>query len=206
MAYTSSILMDIDKGLYSRKQQILIAGAKLFHKNGFKGTTLQSIAQEIGIEGPSLYNHIKSKNEILSTLLLTNAQEFSDRMQEIKSSSEKALQKLERLISLHIELTLKNPDAMALMLNEWVHLEKADRTKYVKLRDEYDNDFQSILVNSIDEGDLVETEINLMRFMILSSLRSLYAWTAKYHSFNRIELEVSVKSLILNGVLKNKNL
>ncbi|MAX80129.1 MAG: TetR family transcriptional regulator [Crocinitomicaceae bacterium] len=195
-------IMDIDKGLYSRKQQILIAGAKLFHKKGFKGTTLQAIAQEIGIEGPSLYNHIKSKNEILSTLLLSNAQEFYDRMLEIKSTSETALQKLERLISLHIELTLKNPNAMALMLNEWVHLDAEDKTKYVNLRDSYDNDFQGILAQSIAEGDVADLEIDLMRFMMLSSLRSLYAWCAKYKNFNRVELEVTVKSVILNGILK----
>jgi len=188
--------------LYSRKQQILNAGAKLFHKNGFKGTTLQAIASEIGMEGPSLYNHIKSKNEILSILLLSNAQEFCDRMQEIKTSSENTLQKLERVISLHIELTLKNPDAMALMLNEWVHLAKTDQEKYVTLRDRYDDDFQEILVQSIEEGVVINREINLLRFMMLSSLRSLYAWCAKYKSFNRVELEVSVKAIILHGILK----
>ena len=193
--------MESNPELHSRKQQIHHTAARLFRKNGFKGTSLQAIAEEMGIKTPSLYNHISSKNEILSHLLLTNAKTFQLRMEEIQSAPLDSLQKLDRIISLHIELTLQNPDAMGLMLNEWVHLEPEEKKWYQNLREAYEMHFLGILQDCMDKKQLVQMDPNLMLFIILSTLRSLYAWCTRYKDFNRIELEKSIKRGILEGIL-----
>ncbi|WP_422354675.1 TetR/AcrR family transcriptional regulator [Roseivirga pacifica] len=193
--------MKVTEGLQSRKQQILEEAAKLFRNYGFKGTSLQQIAKKVGMEGPSLYNHISSKNEILSHLLMTNARIFHERITEIQTSSLGAIDKLDRVISLHIELTVANPDAMALMLHEWAHLEPAEKQEYVSLRDCYEREFQSILEQNIAEEKVVQMDVHFMMFMILSTLRSLYAWCAKYRDYNRLELEQNIKQGVLKGIL-----
>lgn len=193
--------MKINEGLQSRKQQILEEAARLFRKKGFKGTSLQQIAQAVGMESPSLYNHIKSKQELLSILLMGNARLFNQRIQEIHDSRLSVLDKIDRVISLHIELTVNNPDAMSLMLNEWTHLEDVDKLEYVKLRDSYENQFKQILEQAMDNGEVVHMDLNFMMFMILSTLRSLYAWCARYRNYNRLEMEAYLKQGILKGIL-----
>lgn len=193
--------MKINEGLQSRKQQILEEAARLFRKKGFKGTSLQQIAQVVGMESPSLYNHIKSKQELLSILLMGNARLFNQRIQEIHDSRLSVLDKIDRVISLHIELTVNNPDAMSLMLNEWTHLEEVDKLEYVKLRDSYENQFKQILEQAMDNGEVVHMDLNFMMFMILSTLRSLYAWCARYRNYNRLEMETYLKQGILKGIL-----
>lgn len=193
--------MKINEGLQSRKQQILEEAARLFRKKGFKGTSLQQIAQAVGMESPSLYNHIKSKQELLSILLMGNARLFNQRIQEIHDSRLSVLDKIDRVISLHIELTVNNPDAMSLMLNEWTHLEDVDKLEYVKLRDSYESQFKQILEQAMDNGEVVHMDLNFMMFMILSTLRSLYAWCARYRNYNRLEMETYLKQGILKGIL-----
>lgn len=193
--------MKTTDGLRSRKQQILEEAAKLFRTRGFKGTSLQQIAERVGMEGPSLYNHIRSKHELLSILVMTNARVFNDRISEIHSSSLSSMDKIDRVISLHIELTVVNPDAMSLMLSEWTHLESEERVEYVKLRDSYENQFKQILEQSMSEGEVVKMDVNFMMFMILSTLRSLYAWCARYRNYNRLEMETYLKQGILKGIL-----
>ena len=188
-------------GLTSRKQQILEEAAKLFRTRGFKGASLRQIAEKVGMEGPSLYNHIKSKHELLSILVMSNARQFNDRISEIHSSSLSSLDKIDRVISLHIELTLVNPDAMALMLSEWTHLESEERLEYVRLRDSYESQFKEILEQAMSDGDVVQMDVNFMLFMILSTLRSLYAWCARYKNYNRLEMEAYLKQGILKGIL-----
>ncbi|MBP8764383.1 MAG: helix-turn-helix transcriptional regulator, partial [Ferruginibacter sp.] len=39
--------------------------AMLFRKNGFTSTSMQHIAAELGVEAPSLYNHITGKAQLL---------------------------------------------------------------------------------------------------------------------------------------------
>ena len=53
----------------STKQKILDTSLKLFASNGYKATTVREIAKAIGIEQSALYNHFKSKDEILESII-----------------------------------------------------------------------------------------------------------------------------------------
>lgn len=49
-------------------RQILDAAAGLFAREGFDGVPMRKIAQSVGVRESSLYNHFKSKQDILETL------------------------------------------------------------------------------------------------------------------------------------------
>lgn len=51
------------------RQAILTAASRLFAANGFAGTSLQNIADEIGVTRPALYYYFRSKDEILASLV-----------------------------------------------------------------------------------------------------------------------------------------
>ncbi len=55
----------------SKKDVITQKAAALFMKKGFHSTSMRDIAEAIGVEAPSLYNHIESKSEILKDICLT---------------------------------------------------------------------------------------------------------------------------------------
>ncbi|SDN00065.1 TetR/AcrR family transcriptional regulator [Acetanaerobacterium elongatum] len=55
------------KGLETQ-QQILEAASDLFARNGYEGVSVREIAEKVGIKESSLYNHFKSKSDILETL------------------------------------------------------------------------------------------------------------------------------------------
>src|SRR4051812_25734825 len=52
-----------------RSQDLWEAALTLFAERGYRGTTVRDIAQELGIQGPSLYNHMRSKQEILRDIM-----------------------------------------------------------------------------------------------------------------------------------------
>jgi AcrR family transcriptional regulator len=49
--------------------EILEHATRLFAERGYEGTTLQDIAEAIGITRPGLYNYIRSKEELLAALV-----------------------------------------------------------------------------------------------------------------------------------------
>lgn len=51
------------------KNAVLDVSLRLFAVNGYKATSVRDIAGELGIKQSALYNHFKSKDEILSTLI-----------------------------------------------------------------------------------------------------------------------------------------
>ena len=54
----------------SHKDLIVSKAASLFKEKGFKASSMRHLAESLGIEAASLYNHISSKNELLHTILL----------------------------------------------------------------------------------------------------------------------------------------
>jgi len=55
----------------STKEKILETALTLFAKNGYNGTSMEQIAQNVGIKAPSLYKHFKGKEDILNSLIDT---------------------------------------------------------------------------------------------------------------------------------------
>ncbi len=52
----------------STKQKIFEASLNLFSKEGYNGVSMREIAKNVGIKESSIYNHYKSKDEILRSL------------------------------------------------------------------------------------------------------------------------------------------
>ena len=49
----------------STKEKILDAALTLFAENGYDGTSVEQIANIVGIKAPSLYKHYKGKEDIM---------------------------------------------------------------------------------------------------------------------------------------------
>ncbi len=51
-----------------RKEEIIYATLELASQRGLKAISMSQIAEKVGIKAPSLYNHFKSKDEILKAM------------------------------------------------------------------------------------------------------------------------------------------
>ena len=53
----------------SRRAQILAAAAERFARYGFHGVSIDDIGAAVGISGPALYRHFRSKEAMLAEML-----------------------------------------------------------------------------------------------------------------------------------------
>lgn len=51
------------------KEKIIIVALDLFSKYGYDGVGMELLAKTVGIKGPSIYAHFKSKEEIFNTII-----------------------------------------------------------------------------------------------------------------------------------------
>lgn len=184
----------------TRKTEILQTTARLFRKKGYKATSMRAIAEEVGIKAASIYNHFRSKQEMLEVLLMDIAEQFTAGMSEIDSTGKEATKKLSQLIELHVKLTVEYTDAIALIAAEWVHLEEPAKSEYLTLRTTYEKAFKSILEQGkvTNQFQQVDTEIAL--FSILSTLRWLYSWYSRNKQYDVEKLKDQIKTCLLNGI------
>lgn len=186
----------------SRRTEILEKAAFLFHKKGYSATSVRDIAREMGMESASLYNHIKSKQEILQAHLLPLAKRYVKGINEIEASPLNSLQKLERIIADQVRITIENTDGVSLIPSEWVHLDGGTLEEFITLRNDYEKTFKSILKQAIDDGHLKKVDVEIATFSILSTLRLLFSWYSKNKEINPLALENELVTNLIGG-LKN---
>ena len=185
----------------TRKEEIVIVAAKLFKEKGYSAVSMRDIAQQMDIKAASLYNHIKSKQEILSSLVLHVAREFTNSTQTITSQDGTALQRLKKLIEVHIDVTLHHADAIAALNNDWMHLDGQDLLDFIAMRDQYEENFRSIIKQGIQTQQIKAKEPEVILFSILSTLRTLYLWNEKRGKLEVNVLKKELVAVLISGIV-----
>ena len=185
----------------TRKEEIIQTSTILFKQRGFSAVTMRDIAKAMGIKAASLYNHINSKQEILSDIIISLAEQFTQQMKVIKNSNENNIDKLKQIVALHVDITSNNPYGMASLNNDWMHLEN-ELEYYLKLRKDYENDFRIIIEKGIEDSELVKGNSEVMIFSMLSTLRSLYIWLPKKEDLDIQKFTNELSLVLINGINK----
>lgn len=185
----------------TRKEEIVTVAATLFKEKGFSAVSMRDIAQKMDIKAASLYNHIKGKQEILSTLVLEVANEFTNSMEIISSETLTPLDGIRKIIELHIDITVNHAEAIAALNNDWMHLDGQDLLDFIKMRDQYEANFRSIIKKGIDAGEIKPKHPEVILFSILSTLRTLYLWNEKRGKLEVNVLKKELVSVLISGIV-----
>lgn len=183
-----------------RKEEIIQTASTLFNTMGYKNVTMRVLADEIGIKAASLYNHIASKQEILSAILISLAEQFTSSMESIISKDLTPLEKIKSIIVHHIEITLNDPNATAASQNDWIYLEGDDLVYFKQMRKSYEQNFKTIIEVGIACGEIKEVNSETMLFSILTTLRSLYIWFSRQEQMNKEKLKKDMINVLLDGI------
>jgi len=185
----------------SRKEEIIFVASRLFNDKGYKAVSMRDIAKAMDIKAASLYNHINGKQEILSEIILKVAEEFTVGMKKVVSKNSAAIDKIEKVIEMHIDITVNHSEALAALNNDWMHLESEDLKAFVKMREDYEENLRSIIKQGIEAGEIKPYHPEVILFSILSTLRTLYLWYQKRGKLDVNILKKDMVSVLIKGII-----
>jgi AcrR family transcriptional regulator len=185
-----------------RKEEIIATASSLFRNKGYNAVSMRLLAQEVGIKAASLYNHIDSKQEILAHIILGVAQRFTDGMKVVKTLQADPLEKIRKVILLHIDITLDDPEGMESLQNNWMHLEGESMVAYKESRNAYEENLRNIIREGISTGHIRNVNPELLIYSMLSALRYLYIWYPRQKDIDPEKLKEEMMVVILQGVEK----
>ncbi|MEM7372577.1 MAG: TetR/AcrR family transcriptional regulator [Bacteroidota bacterium] len=189
------------------REQFIEESLKLFHQRGYKATTIREIAQQLNIEAATIYNYIKSKQELLDSLLFEIANKFQSGIRNIATSSYSPLEQIKLLIAMNVRLTVENPYHVSLLVNEWKHLDEARLLEFLDNRNSYEQQFQAIIAAGIEQKELRPMELELATHTILSAIRWLFSWyTPEKAHLNPFDIEKQMIDFVLKGIAVREDL
>ena len=141
----------------STKEKILDAALTLFSENGYDGTSVEQIANIVGIKAPSLYKHYKGKEDILNALI-DSAETRYEEMFGSENNIGKVPQSREEFIRVTMErisFTMRNPiirKIRMLLVQEQFRNERISEVTTRHQLDGIQRMFAKIIKGMMDEG------------------------------------------------------
>jgi TetR/AcrR family transcriptional regulator, cholesterol catabolism regulator len=186
----------------SKKELILRRAAAMFREKGFAATSMRDLAEMVGIEAASLYNHIRSKNEILEAICFDVANIFFTNMETIESSSKNSIGKIEDLLRFHIRQMVENYEEVYVSDREWKHLEEPYLSNFQSQRRNYRKKFAAIINEGIDKNEIRKIDAPTAVLIILHAISGIESWHRSKAKISAEELEENMLKIMIDGLRK----
>lgn len=186
----------------SKKELILRRAAAMFREKGFAATSMRDLAEMVGIEAASLYNHIRSKNEILEAICFDVANIFNTNIETIEASNQKSITKIDNLLRFHIRQMVENYEEVYVSDREWKHLDEPYLSNFQTQRRNYRKKFAAIIEEGIVKNEIRKIDAPTAVLIILHAVSGIESWHRSKAKINAQELEDNMVMIMIDGLRK----
>jgi len=188
----------------SRKDVIVRKAATLCREKGYKAASMRDLAEAVGVEAASLYNHIKSKSELLHELVFSVANKFVLKMDEIESENISSLEKMEKLLRFHITEMINNYEEVYVSDREWKHLSDPYLSNYQNQRRVYRKRIAAIIEEGIRNKEIKTIDAPTVVLIFLHAVSGIESWHRSTKKITANELEQNMVTILIDGLKLTK--
>lgn len=163
----------------NRDAEIVQAAIRVFHAKGFAASTMQDVADAVGVLKGSLYHYISSKEDLLFRILQESHAQAAALKDEVAALDLSALERLRIYLERTYLWYLTNVERVSVYLNQQRHLTGENRTAMRLQAREFEQFLRELLAEAKGSGAVApEVDLKLATFFILGALNSIPRW---YH-------------------------
>lgn len=183
------------------RADVVQAAGRLFAERGYHGTSMRDLGRELGLQGSSLYSHIRSKEDLLVDVVQRAAELFEASAAKAMATEGTHRNRLRTLIAGHVDVLLDHVDEARTFLNEARALDGPNRARVVTARDAYEAQFRQVLADGVADGEFRPgLDPAVTGILLLSILNSVDRW---YRSEGRLDRDALVGEILdfaLHGI------
>lgn len=185
-----------------RREEIIAAAVQLFHEKGYASTSMQDIADAVGLLKGSLYHYITGKEELLYEIHERfMAVIFAKAATREQADGLSSRQRLEAIIT----------DLLELMRDYRAYVEVFFRERYAvrgprwdaihQKREEYEALVREIVQQGQSDGSFrIDLDYKVVTFGLFGMCNWCYQWMQPDGKYSALEIASMFTSLLLDGL------
>lgn len=177
------------------------AALALIYRKGYEAITLRQLADAVGIQPGSLYNHVRNKQDILFDLVHDHMTTLLAEVEQAVPVGATPLAQLEGFITFHVTYHITRREQVFIANSELRSLEAGNHAVIVGLRKRYEGVLIDILRRGGQDGSLRVDEATIAAYAILSMLTGICSWYQPGGRKSAEQLVTLHRDLILRGVV-----
>jgi AcrR family transcriptional regulator len=161
----------------AREAEIYRAAAQIFHRKGYAATSLQDIADEVGILKGSLYYYIDSKEDLLYGITKSIHDDSMALLKQVQAMDATPAQRLRSLIELHVARFGRNLTMIRVFYVEYGALQGARKAPIVRDRRRYQAFVEQLIAEGQQAGEFCpDLDPFVAANALLTMANSIYMW------------------------------
>ncbi len=184
-----------------KRERTLAVASELFYERGYENTSLDAIAERMGVTKPFIYAHFTSKAELLGEISARGIASALAALDGVLTSSKNtATERLAEVGKRFVVAVLRSQRDIAIMTREEKNLAPEDFHRISELRREFDRKLMRLLDDGVATGEFHLADTRMATLAIGGLVSWAYVW---YRPGGRLTLEqtsVQLTDLILGMV------
>lgn len=184
-----------------RRAEILHAALRAFREKGYHGTTLEDIADRLGVRKAALYHYFPDKEALLYACHAAGLAEVHRHVEEARARHAGAREQLAYLIREHVRVMTDTLAGSSLAF-EVSALSPAHQAEVIDARDRYERALRDVIVQGIAAGEFHDVDPKIPVFAILGAINWIARWYRPEGSFHAAELGQQFADQLVGGLAR----
>ncbi len=167
-----------------KREALLRAAMAAFHRQGFHETSLDEIAQRLGVTRAALYYYFQSKNDLLVACFERAMQLARDSLAKAKREGAHGREKLILFFKRYLAITEEHA------------LETEDRLKLIEERDRLERELRALVKEGIRDGSIVPCDPKLAIFLMLGAVNWVPKWFSRKGSWTNLQVAQAAAEML----------
>jgi AcrR family transcriptional regulator len=159
-----------------RTGQVRTAALELFAAQGYRATTVDEIGARVGIRGPSVYKHFRSKQELLVDIVVGTTDALLAAQRAAVREAGDTREQLRRSVEAHVRLHAEHPREAFVAGREVDSLTEPHRSNVLRKRAEYERRLRRLVETGVRDGVFAVDSPRLAAYAILDMGAGVAGW------------------------------
>lgn len=159
-----------------KRARIVEAAVQLFYENGYEKTTLEAVADRLGVTKPFIYSHFSSKAELLGDICSRGIRASLEAIDGVLPLDVTPTEKLAILSRRFVVAVLENQKYIAIFSREEKELAPADYERINNMRRDFDRKLTKLLSDGAEAGEFTLSDPHVAALSIGGMVSWAYVW------------------------------
>jgi TetR/AcrR family transcriptional regulator, cholesterol catabolism regulator len=185
-----------------RLAEVYRTAAQIILRKGYDATSVNDIANALGMTKAGLYHYISGKKELLYDIMIFGLDELKDECVTPAQSIAEASERLRFIITRHARLVTRGQGAITILVDEMTALTPAQNRKITARKRDYFDKLRGTLNELKAEGKLQDIDTTTATFSILGMINWLSRWFRPDGSLTPDQIGEEISKIVLFGLIR----
>jgi AcrR family transcriptional regulator len=178
---------------------VLRTSAQLFATHGYEATSLDMIAEQMGMHKATLYHYIKSKEEVLYQILVKSFENLEQVVEKVKDKRDPVLDRL-RYFALSLAHAQNTDFGRCMVLVGSRPLDQMAGTDIRQFQKKLDDTVRELVIEGTASGEIKPCNPGLVSAMLFGTLNWVPQWFKPEKPLSIDEVVTTFMNMLIHGI------